>query len=242
MCHANTDTDTANHAHGPANTPRGDAEIGTLPNSANYTYAGSTNSDTTGFGYTLGTCGNMGIGCHDTAVWGAAGGCNFCHGSVDNGYWPDGVGGDTAGEHQAHITALMDKLNVTDQWTGGDLSDETIASLKTDNANGTADAKQQRLCEYCHDDSNGVGGVGHNDGGAAEVGTFDPIWDTANPPNTADTGVAAAYTTTCAGIDCHADTTTADTWTGAGTATCSYCHGDGPATNAHGGAHHGSAE
>ena len=28
VCHANTDTDTANHAHGPANTPRGDAEIG----------------------------------------------------------------------------------------------------------------------------------------------------------------------------------------------------------------------
>ncbi len=104
-CHYNNDTSTANHAQGPAQYEnvsqgwkRSDARMGTI-----YTiYNAQAPSTDWGFSYTLGTCNNMGSGCHESAtagvIWGGEGGCSSCHG------YPPNVGKHTAGHATADLT------------------------------------------------------------------------------------------------------------------------------------------
>ena len=97
----------------------------------------------------------------------------------------------------------------------------TIAALEIKlgyTAGTTDDAQQQAMCAYCHNDTLGVGATGHNDGGSAEVGDFNPMWD----GGVSDVGGTLDAGKTCSNIDCHYNTTTADTWTGSGTATCTF--------------------
>ena len=199
-CHSHDGTDKAEHVNGLADSV-GTALVSNAGTSVTaYTYGGAAHAsspDPDGFAYTGGTCSNS---CHSDGNWGATGGCTFCHGGSGL-YYPQGASSpDTAGEHAAHIYALETKLGYTH--------------------GTTADGEQQAMCAYCHNDSNGVGGTGHNDGGTAEVGGFNPMWDGA----TSDADGVLDAGKTCSNIDCHYNTTTADTWTGSGTAGCTYCH------------------
>ena len=87
VCHANDNTDRTVHAQGPArpvppNPAQSDAAMGT-PDGATYTNGGTAFTDN-GFSYTLGTCGDMTTGCHNSAVWGDTFGCTLCHGDPPN--------------------------------------------------------------------------------------------------------------------------------------------------------------
>jgi predicted CxxxxCH...CXXCH cytochrome family protein len=144
-----------------------------------------------------------------------ASGCNGCHGG-DNATWGNGnfwPSGGTAypkrpGEHEVHINALI--------------------SLQGYTAGTITDVQQQGLCDYCHNDANGVGGAGHDDNTAiANVGGFNRIFDGA-----ADGGGAASYTAgngtggSCSNIDCHNDNSTpaAFEWYDGATSGCVMCH------------------
>jgi predicted CxxxxCH...CXXCH cytochrome family protein len=87
------------------------------------------------------------------------------------------------------------------------------------------------LCDYCHNDTNGVGGTDHDDNVAiADIGDFNRIFDGA-----ADSGTAGSYTAgngtdgVCSNVDCHNNnpTTTSPTaydWYDGATSDCSMCH------------------
>ncbi len=141
---------------------------------------------------------------------GPAGGCDSCHGGSGD-YYPIGTAyPDRSGRHLKHLTDLATRIGYgAHPWT---------------------DAEQKHMCEYCHNDTNGVGGSGHTtDSGdsIADVGGFDPIWDTANPPVTGDDGTFSTTDQTCATVDCHNNKTTAAGtygWRDAGTSDCTMCH------------------
>ena len=165
--------------------------------------------------------------CHDHRN-SFVGSCTGCHGgdyaaAGNLNYWPGGAGAaypTRTGEHNVHITRLAAQLGYT------------LASL--------TDTQQKTMCAYCHNDSAGVGGGGHNDGGApAEVGDFNRIWDAA-----ADSAPVAVYTPgngtngVCSNVDCHNNKpalttpTTYDWYDGAASA-CAMCHKDIPTEPTH---------
>ncbi|MDF1526276.1 MAG: hypothetical protein P1S59_08420 [bacterium] len=159
-------------------------------------------------------------------------GCDGCHG-VSGLYWPEIASVQTTdypdrrGSHAAHIDALEAKLAY----------DATPAVYTTN------DAEQRHMCEYCHNDANGVGGSDHWDNVIpADVGDMNPMWDTtAGAPITTDTDAAIASSKTCAGVDCHYNRTTPDTWfNGGGTSDCTTCHYNGNDTGTLVNAHPGS--
>jgi predicted CxxxxCH...CXXCH cytochrome family protein len=220
------------------------------------------NGNGTNFSDAGATAGCAGIGCHginathdyaksvpfaiDTPLLNgdpAQVSCSGCHGNdiggtSKNNYWPDGIGGnaeDDAGVHQKHIEELA--LSVYG---------ETVAQLLTDNGNGTADAKQKELCQYCHE----VGDTDHGD----PVNLPAETWATANDSNTAGQGFyeiweaprvdrdSADYDTTgngsCYLSACHNDRATdagATTygWYDGNTSACAMCHIDVTADAAH---------
>jgi predicted CxxxxCH...CXXCH cytochrome family protein len=207
-CHSHDGTNTTEHVNGNTGHTTGDALVSSAgSNITNYTYGSTLASspDPDGYEYSGGTCATS---CHSDGVWGGSGGCTFCHGGSDLYYPQTSTAPDRIAEHAAHIYALETKLGYTH--------------------GTTVDAEQQVMCAYCHNDSNGVGGTGHNDGGTAEVGDFNPMWNGA----TADTDGVLDAGKSCSNIDCHYSTTTADTWYGTGDADCAYCHADGVAAYA----------
>ncbi|MDT8422430.1 MAG: CxxxxCH/CxxCH domain-containing protein, partial [Desulfuromonadales bacterium] len=159
--------------------------------------------------------------------------CATCHGGLTVGanatnYWPDKVGNDATedngGRHLIHMTRLA-------QAKYG----ETITALLTDNANGTADAKQKYLCAYCHT----APGSDFDHGDAATlpaevfvsnaVRSSKTMWDTADSDATYTSG-------NCSSVECHNGKATATTatfdWYGAGTQNCALCHNDITVTTA----------
>ena len=156
--------------------------------------------------------------------------CYACHGGGttvgdEKNYWPDtstGVDENTAGKHAVHMEKLSMEV----------YGEQYNTALLTTTGNGTADAKQRVLCEFCH--AAVVNDDDHTDAGTAEVfvATVNtasarfakPIWD----KNAADLG--ASYNSaadTCANVACHNNILTTDGtygWYDAGTTACIMCH------------------
>jgi predicted CxxxxCH...CXXCH cytochrome family protein len=129
-------------------------------------------------------------------------GCDTCHGGGGD-YWPKGGAyPDRAGEHDKHVTQLAAKLGF---------------------ALPGSDAQQKQMCDYCHNDGLGAGGIGHDDNvSPSDVGGFNRLWDAAADGTSSYT----AGNQTCA-IACHnGKTTAAGTygWNDAGTSLCTMCH------------------
>ena len=156
--------------------------------------------------------------------------CHACHGGgttvgeVKN-YWPDGstaAAENTAGKHRIH----MEKLSVAVY------GEQYNTALLSTTVNGTADAKQRALCEFCH--AAVINDDDHTAAGAAEVYVTTinsvstrfakPIWN----KNGVDANAGYdAVNDTCSTTDCHNNKLTADGtfgWYDAGTTTCVMCH------------------
>jgi hypothetical protein len=175
--------------------------------------------------------------------------CTGCHGSsADNTIWPDETltartsYPDREGRHARHLEELVTRLNETPASGGGwaDLP-RTLQTISV--------GEQKRLCEYCHDDPAGAGGTGHYplnytySDSPADVGAFNPLWDTAFPPDLVDSGASYAPATydlsnnytgggTCASIDCHNNKETQAIsfgWYDTVAGTCTICHTAGGA-------------
>jgi len=135
-------------------------------------------------------------------------GCSGCHGNAGNDtYWPDDTPSSTypdrAGRHAKHISALQGAAGYT-----------------------TNKSNQKEMCGYCHNDTSGIGGSTHADYiSPADVGSFNPIWDS----TAVDPGSTYNYSlNTCVGINCHNNKTTASNfaWYASSTSTCTMCHDD----------------
>ncbi len=172
------------------------------------------------------------VGCHahnNPSDGGFMASCTGCHGS-GSFIWPQGSGRalstskwpNRKGNHPVHLDALEVKLSIPNAVAYGVWSTNT--------------ASQLRMCRYCHYGVPGEGG--HDTNGAtnyaANVGSFNPMWDLTNPPTVLDGGTAAVFNSlaankTCSDSDCHYDKTAGaqvtPAWYNTATkATCAYCH------------------
>jgi predicted CxxxxCH...CXXCH cytochrome family protein len=154
------------------------------------------------------------------------GSCTGCHGGATAGpsasnYWPDQAGNLVASEKEGGRHLLhMEKLS-------GKVYGETITALLTDNGNGTSDAKQRTLCEYCHaattnDSDHRVTLPADVFVDADAVRHAKSLWGAADGN--------AAYTKasdSCSNVDCHNSKAAAGGtfgWYGSSTTTCTLCH------------------
>jgi hypothetical protein len=185
-------------------------------------------------------------------------GCTGCHGNpAADTIWPDDPATvktsypDRGGRHLKHVEAVMDRLNETPPAAGGwSTAPRTLLTMSA--------GDQQRLCGYCHNDPSGVGGINHypqgytKDDAPADMGDFNPLWDTADPPALADGN--AVYTdatynlediytggSTCSAFDCHNSKSTEPLvygWYDSTAGACTMCHtAGGTGTNPNSGLH-----
>lgn len=156
------------------------------------------------------------------------GSCTGCHGGGTAGanasnYWPDQAGnlaGSPAegGRHLLHVQRLAAKLY-----------GETVTQLLTDNGNGTSDAKQKAICEYCHAALTNDSDHGQTANLPADV--FVDAGGTRHAKSLwGSNDLDAAYdkvNDSCSNVDCHNGKQTqlgSFGWYDGTTSTCTMCH------------------